>query len=488
MFRLTFSNFIPLLGLTLLSACANIIPPTGGPKDVKAPKLISISPKDSMLNTKVSRIEMKFDEWISATDVTKELHISPAITPSPTMTVSGKTVIIKIADSLLQTNTTYTVNVGKAIKDLHEGNPFIGKPFTFSTGSWFDSLTLKGNVVDAQSGLRDSSATVKVMLYDAQQPYDIVTKQKPAYVVVANNRGEFQFTGLPSKAFRLFALKENSENLLFDNDEELIAFTDTIFNPSIDTTAISLSIFKELPDTSRTKTEVRSDEKFGKRSKSSSTIAENDITLDTKTFNYKVLVDTNNSSKRTQEINQTLDIHFSHKIEKINQQRILISSDSNGIEVECKWTYRIDSSKKKVQIALQWIPNTLYTLRLQKGFTQDSSNTDAMPSKYIFRTKSEEDYGKLEVNIPKQFQNKQYLLQLQRNADIIYTESVVGSKKEIKLLSAGNYKIILIEDINNDKQWTTGELKKKRQPEKVIPYPNAVLIKAGWEHLVDFEK
>jgi hypothetical protein len=64
----------------------------------------------------------------------------------------------------------------------------------------------------------------------------------------------------------------------------------------------------------------------------------------------------------------------------------------------------------------------------------------------------------------------------------------VGSKKEIKLLSAGNYKIILIEDINNDKQWTTGELKKKRQPEKVIPYPNAVLIKAGWEHLVDFEK
>ena len=476
---------VSLIALCLFAACANIIPPSGGPSDVKAPQLLSTQPQDSLRNKRVTRIELKFDEYVTVSDVIKEIQISPALKFSPTVIASGKTVVIKIADSLLQENTTYTINMGKAIKDLHESNPYIGKPFIFSTGAWFDSLQLKGSVIDASKGQRDSSGSVKVLLYDAQLPFDIVVKQKPAYVTKTNTKGEFLFTGLPSQNFRIFALKESGDNQLFDNDEELIAFADTTYNPSLDTLGIPLSIFQEIPDSIRIKTETKSDEKFGRKAKATE-LKQSVPTLDAKTFNYKAMVDTNRPDKRTQDINAPLEVYVSRKVKSIDRQRVLLSLDSNGTEVESKYENSLDSSRKKLSLSTQWKPNTLYTLRLMKGFIKDSSDADAMPSKYIFRTKSDEDYGKLEVNVPNKYIGKRYLLKVLRDAEMIYLSSISSNQIALKQLKPGVYKIIIIEDTNGDGDWTTGELKTKRHAELVIPYEGTINMKAGWEHVVDF--
>lgn len=477
---------VSLIALCLFAACANIIPPSGGPSDVKAPQLLSTQPQDSLRNKRVTRIELKFDEFVTVSDVMKELQISPALKFSPTVIASGKTVVIKIADSLLQENTTYTINMGKAIKDLHESNPYVGKPFIFSTGAWFDSLRLKGSVIDVGKGQRDSSGLVKVLLYDAQLPFDIVVKQKPAYVTKANTKGEFLFTGLPSRNFRIFALKENGDNQLFDNDEELIAFSDTVYNPSLDTSGIRLSLFQEALDSVRIKTETKSDEKFGRKAKAAELKQSLAPTLDAKTFNYKVIVDTNRPDKRTQDINAPLEVYVSRKVTAIDAQRILFSMDSNGVEIESKYQSSLDSSMKKLSLSTQWKPNTQYTLRLMKGFIKDSSNSDAMPSKYIFRTKSDEDYGKLEVNIPNKYVGKRYLLKVFRDAEMIYLSTISSNQITLKQLKPGAYKIIIIEDTNGDGDWTTGELKTKRHAELVIPYDGIINMKAGWEHVVDF--
>ena len=97
------------------------------------------------------------DRYVTVGDAAKELTVSPILAQSPTITAAGKSVIIKIADSLLQNNTTYTVSYGKSIKDLHEGNPYDGSSFLFSTGAWFDSLSISGQIVDAAKGQIDSS-------------------------------------------------------------------------------------------------------------------------------------------------------------------------------------------------------------------------------------------------------------------------------------------------------------------------------------------
>ena len=108
------------------------------------PRLLSVSPADSLLNTKVTEIELKFDEFIVVTNPSSEVTISP-ILPFP-LTIEGirRTVTVSIPDTLLLDNTTYRISFGKAIQDLNENNPFTGYSYIFSTGAYFDTLSLSG--------------------------------------------------------------------------------------------------------------------------------------------------------------------------------------------------------------------------------------------------------------------------------------------------------------------------------------------------------
>jgi hypothetical protein len=111
-----------------------------------------------------------------------------------------------------------------------------------------------------------------------------------------------------------------------------------------------------------------------------------------------------------------------------------------------------------------------------------------MPSKYIFRTKSDEDYGKLDINIPKKYVGKNYLLQIKKDNEAFYLDSISRPNVKLKLLAPGAYNLTIIKDENGDGEWTTGELKSNRQPETVYPYTNTIIMKSGWEHVVDIEK
>lgn len=477
--------FALLLALSLLSACANIVPPSGGPADRTAPKLLSINPQDSFRNMRLSKIELKFNEYVNVADVAKELQISPMLKNAPSMTAAGKTVTIKIQDSLLSDNTTYTINTGHAIKDLHEGNLYAGTTFIFSTGAWFDSLQLKGNIIDAASGKIDSTGNVRVLLYSADSGINVVSVQKPMYVSTSDKKGNFSFKGLPNKAFRIYALKENNGNLLFDKDEEYIGFSNKIVQPKLDTGEITLRIFKEKIDSSKIKTAsstTQSDDKFNKKPNNVSSQGP-----DSKTFIYKAIVDTSNKNKGSQELNQTLDIQFSRSLSQYDIQKIVLTADSNDIEVQCKYNILLDSSKKKLSIQNQWKPNTNYTLRLIKNFASDSSLSNLMPCKYYFKTKAEEDYGTLYVNVPEKYIGKQYLLQIMLNDKLIYLAPISEQNKTIRYLSEGTYQLSIVTDVNHDGTWTSGQLKTGQQAEPVLPFPDAVLMKAGWEHVIDFE-
>ncbi len=110
-----------------------------------------------------------------------------------------------------------------------------------------------------------------------------------------------------------------------------------------------------------------------------------------------------------------------------------------------------------------------------------------MPSKYIFRSKSDDDYGKMDINLPAKYLNRNFLLQIKKETEVVYSEVVSSSKTSLKHLTPGVYKILLIKDIDGDGGWTTGQLKSKLHAEEVIPYHSPINMKAGWEHVINFE-
>ncbi|HNC38624.1 MAG TPA: Ig-like domain-containing protein, partial [Chitinophagaceae bacterium] len=65
------------------SGCANIVPPSGGPRDSIPPLLLKTTPGDSTRNFKGNKITFTFDEFIDVDNPSENLLISPSPKSQP---------------------------------------------------------------------------------------------------------------------------------------------------------------------------------------------------------------------------------------------------------------------------------------------------------------------------------------------------------------------------------------------------------------------
>jgi hypothetical protein len=469
-----------LTTLALLSSCANIVPPTGGEKDVAPPKLLSISPADSQLNLRPRKLVLAFDEYVNVADAAKQVQISPLLSIPLTVAASGKRVTVSIPDTLLQGETTYRISFGNAIRDIHEANIYQSSGFIFSTGSHFDSLSLAGAVYDASTGLRDSSAVV--LLYDARDGDSAVVRKKPLYAVHVGAFGDFLFEGLPQRAFRIYALRDGNGNLMFDGGTEWIGFLDSLVTPARPQPKdIVLRSFQEKnSDTSAASEQAkRSDRMFAQAGRQPSEPR----------GAYSLNVDTTDLKRRTQDLNEPVTIRLAQRPEQgLREDKLFLVYDSAGATVEAPFTVSKDSTGLSYELHTSWLENTVYTLRLQKGFAQDSSGKDLMPGRFSFRTKRDEDYGKLRVHLPGKFYKPKHVLQVVNEHDTVYQQPVLDTIVSLLRLPPGIYTLRVIGDENENGRWDAGDLFLRRQPELVTPYRQPINLKAGWEQQVDFEE
>jgi hypothetical protein len=78
------------------TGCANIIPPTGGPRDSLPPVLVSAVPKDSTLNFNTNKIVLTFDEYVQLdNNITENLVVSPNPDNAPLVENKLKTVTVQ---------------------------------------------------------------------------------------------------------------------------------------------------------------------------------------------------------------------------------------------------------------------------------------------------------------------------------------------------------------------------------------------------------
>jgi hypothetical protein len=153
-----FIFFLVCLGLTrfpLITGCANIVPPTGGPRDSLPPVLVKADPSENALHVSPKKIILNFDEYLDLKEIRNNLIVSPVPKIMPTVTSHLRTITIEIRDTL-QPNTTYALNFGRAVTDVNEGNILKNFTYVFSTGNYIDSLRYSGRVIMAYTGKPDS--------------------------------------------------------------------------------------------------------------------------------------------------------------------------------------------------------------------------------------------------------------------------------------------------------------------------------------------
>ena len=219
-------GIIPVICFLVISSCAKMVAPTGGPKDTTPPEVVRSIPPPKSLYFSGRTIQITFNEYVAFDKLNEKFMISPPMDQKPEISLRGKTMRIEFFGKLKDT-TTYTLYFQDAIKDLNEGNPLINYQFVFSTGGYIDSLSVTGNVLLGSN--LEPEKNVLVMLY-SNLADSAPRKVIPDYVTIADENGYFRIDNIRPAKYRLYALVDNNNNKRYDLQDELFAFYDQILD------------------------------------------------------------------------------------------------------------------------------------------------------------------------------------------------------------------------------------------------------------------
>ncbi|NTW31259.1 MAG: Ig-like domain-containing protein [Bacteroidetes bacterium] len=261
-------EYLFCIAALFLGACANIVTPSGGQKDITPPIVLKTTPYNFSKNFAGNSIKIGFNEYVKLTDMANQVMVSPFMKEMPEIKIKGKSIVVNFSDTLKPDN-TYSISFGKSISDITENNVLRGYRYFFSTGNTIDSLYLKGIVRNAFTLKPENS--VLVMLYNNLED-SVPYKEKPFYIAKTDDTGAFYFSNLKKGRYKIFSLKDANNNFIYDQPSEKIAFIDSLITPiPIDTakadslkkqTIYCLNLFEEAP--SKQKLLKSYSEKYGK--------------------------------------------------------------------------------------------------------------------------------------------------------------------------------------------------------------------------------
>jgi len=213
--------------IVVVISCANIVPPSGGQKDFNPPQALKQEPENFSINFHSKVIKIVFDEFIQLKNLNQQFMVSPPFKNLPDITVRGKSLMIKLNDTLNE-NTTYNLYFGNAIVDITESNALSNFQYVFSTSNELDSMYVSGTILNAFD--LKPVEDVYVMLYDVFED-SVPYLQKPLYITKTDKSGAFKLNNLKNIPYKIFALNDANNNMLFDLPYEKIAFVDTTITP-----------------------------------------------------------------------------------------------------------------------------------------------------------------------------------------------------------------------------------------------------------------
>lgn len=449
-----------ILELLVFSGCANIVPPAGGDRDSLPPVLTKVNPADSSVNFAGKKINFTFDEYVMVENFQQNLMVSPIPKIQPTYISRLNTVTVTLKDTL-EPNTTYTLNFGDAIKDVNEGNIMKDFTYVFSTGPAIDSLSFRGNVIVAESGLVDSTLTV--MLH--RSPDDsAVVKDRPRYVTKLDKNGNFVFKNLPGGTFYVYALKDDTRSYRYLDNKNLFAFADSPVIVQSNTARKTLYAYAE-----KQKDNAAAPTTTGKPN-----AADRRLKFQT------------NLDRNTQDITKKFSFTFERPLKNFDSSKINFTSDTTRTPVT-GYTWTIDSTNKKVTLNYTWPENTLYRMILQKDFASDTMGLQLLrPDTITFRTLGSSDYGKLSIRFRNLDLSKNPVAQFVLNGQVVFSFPLTSPNFSQPLFTPGEYDLRILYDANKNGVWDPGQFFGiHKQPELVKPITRKVVVKANWDNEIE---
>ena len=527
---LFFYTFLSLITLFfLLSGCANIQRPMGGPKDVTPPRLLKATPSNMSRNFKAKIIQLDFDEYFKLANQYTEISMSPAQDKPPEYKIKSKSLVIVLKDTL-QKNTTYVINFGKAIADVNEGNVLKNFTYVFSTGPHIDSLSVSGTVTNTLTQKKEKDVTV--MLFPVEKDSLYFGKKKPAIFTSTDTAGNFSLNNLHDGDYRIYALEEKTPDRIYNKDDELIAFQKQPVHLYADTSGIQLNLFQAEP--TKFHLAIRKFDQDGKLffvfnkhlnnpsvkiiyppALNDQKIVEFSPTKDTaniylknmdfdsirvaffddnkpldsasllkgrkesfsKNYAFRLNISNTNKLKPTSD----LMVIASYPIANYDPSQITLYEDSvavNNLDI-----IKDTTNLKRYIIKYKWKQDSRYIFVADEGaFTFINGDKNKKYQKPFLIDKIE-NYSTLTLKVTVPDTSKQYLVEVYQDANhIIQTDKITKNTSIVyKNFLTGKYSFKVVYDDNHNGRWDSGDVKLKRYPENIWVDPIQITLRPNWD-------
>lgn len=515
--------FKPLfyLGIIILGSCAQIVNPSGGNKDDKAPEIIDIKPGNKSTSFNKGKITIRFNEYIQINSPDDQIIISPPFNTKPEFVIKGKSLEVLIKDSL-EPNTTYTINFGNAIGDNRENNLVPGFSYVFSTGAGIDSNFITGTLQQGFNNKPEKDFTIG--LYQAFGFTDTTaTTKKPLYLSKTDVNGLFHIDNLPLDSFKLIAFMDENKNLKPDKSEAFAYLSKSIHTK--DSLSYNLKSFKpdaykpgKIVDTfsnepnklvcviykpyKTTFKDLLGKKLFTKQIHQDSNLDTFYLFTETYTKDSFIYVElqTNDTIHRLSiknrallkptkftytftkqpELSDSIKFNFTTPVLVFDTSRIKLTKDSLKIPY-----LFIQNSPFEFTLYHSWNEKTAYQIQLLDSAFTSVYKEFSKKDKTSFFMKSAKDYASLLLHLKFITPAKhQYIVQI---TDIeeksIFYQYTTNSNQDINIpyFLPGLYQVKIIHDANNNGIWDNGNFKQGIQPEKVSYHTDKLSLKAYWD-------
>jgi hypothetical protein len=197
----------------LATGCASPGMPPGGPPDVAAPVIVSITPDTGSVGVKPKEVVFQFDEVVaerppSATTLADLFLISPR-DGVPDASWHRSAISVKPSRGW-RANTPYTVIMMKGVADLRGNVRNQGASTFFSTGITVPRTRISGTVFDWVSGSPAAGALIESFV-----PPDTLHP----YVALADSGGAFVIEHVVPARYTVRAYLDRNKNLTIDPSE-----------------------------------------------------------------------------------------------------------------------------------------------------------------------------------------------------------------------------------------------------------------------------
>lgn len=516
--------FLVVLAVAIFIGCAKRGNITGGEKDIYPPKVLKTYPDNFSTNFNAQEVVLQFDEFVRLKDASKQLIISPPLKNKPEITPynASKQIKIRLRDTL-KPNTTYSFNFGQSIEDNNEANKLQGYRYVFSTGSYIDSLSIRGSVKDALD--KDTESFVSVMLYEINETFNdsVVYKENPRYITnTLDSTTSFTLENLKEGKYLLVALKDKNNNNRFDPKQDKIGFYNEIISIPSDEN-YKLELFKESPDFKAARAFEATKNKItfayeGNPENKKIELLNGNIQLETiitqvpekdslniwhkpieaDSLELKVhYTDTEKSFivKLKEKVSDSLSVIMKSSKRLGFRDKVIFSAttplvafDSTKIQLTDKdslaigFSTKYDVMNQNLEFLFEKEEKQKYYLTLFPGSVTDFFGKTNDTIKTDFSTQSYSDFGNLKV-ILQNVREFPVIIQLTDDKGKVQAEHYSEAETEVEFfnLSPNMYTLRIIYDPNKNKIWDTGNYLRKIQPEKVIYFPDKIDVRANWD-------